>query len=194
MLVNGTTYFFVVSASNASGESPNSSEASVTPTAAPPPPISSLVVNDNLPAGCVSPNCNRDKWSIQSNFQVGNVAFGDRTYTVDAVPAAGNVLLGKSWIRTAADSKSYTGNPLATFTITGTFVYLAVDNRHNAANGKPAFLDASWTDQGYDLTIRQTGTSTFPYSVWRKSVTSGSMVSLPPIGTSAAPCYFAVVQ
>jgi hypothetical protein len=194
MLVNGTPYFFVVSASNSGGEGPNSGQASATPTATPPSPITNLVVNDNLPAGCVTPNCNKDKWSIQSNFQMGNVLFGDRTYTIDVVPSAGMVLLGKPWIRTAADSKNYTVNPLATFTINGTFVYLLVDNRHNGTGGKPAFLDATWTDQGYDVTIRQSSTATFPYSVWRKSVTSGSTVNLPAIGTATAPCYIAIVQ
>jgi hypothetical protein len=192
-LTNGTTYYFVVSAVNAAGESPDSAQASATPGATPPPPISNLVVNDNLPAGCVSPSCNRDKWSIQANFQVGAVAFGDRTYTVDAVPAGGMALLGKSWIRTAADSKSYATNPLATFFVNGSVVYLLVDNRHNTG-AKPAFLDATWTDQGYDVTIRQTSTSTFPYSVWAKTVTSGTTFALPAIGTTAAPCYIVVVQ
>jgi hypothetical protein len=191
-LTNGTTYFFVVSATNTAGEGPNSTEKSATPSAAP--PISNLVVNDNLPAGCVTPNCNRDKWSIQSNFQVGNTAFGDRTYTIDSVPAAGAVLLGKSWIRTAADSKNYTVNPLATFTVTGTFVYLLVDNRWNGTTGKPAFLDATWTDQGYDVVVRQSSTATFPYSVWRKSATSGTTFNLPALAAATAPCYLAIVQ
>jgi hypothetical protein len=191
MLTNGTQYFFVVSATNAGGESENSTQVPATPVAATS-PISNLVVNDNLPAGCVAPNCNKDKWSVQSNFQVGNTAFGDRTYTIDSVGNA--VLLGKAWIRTAADSKNYTVNPLATFTVGGTFVYVAVDNRHNGTSGKPAFLDATWTDQGFDVVIRQSSTSTFPYSVWRKSVTSGSTVSLPAVGSSTAPCYLVLVQ
>jgi hypothetical protein len=193
-LTNGTTYYFVVSASNAAGESPDSSQVSATPGATPPAIISNLVVNDNLPAGCTAPNCNRDKWSVQSSFAIGAVAFGDRTYTVDAVPAAGSVLLGKPWIRTAADSKNYPTTPLATYLNNGTFLYLLVDNRHNATSGKPAFLDATWTDQGYDVTIRQTSTSTFAYSVWRKAITPGTTVGLPAIGTTTAPCYLAVVQ
>jgi hypothetical protein len=195
-LANGSQVFLVVSASNAGGESPDSAEVSATPAPGgpPAPSISSLVVNDNLPAGCAPGACNRDKWSVQAGLQVGATVFGDRTYTLDSVPAGGSGLLGKPWIRTAADSKSYTVNPLATFGFTGSFVTLLVDNRHNDASGKPVFLDASWVDQGYDVVIRQSSTATFPYSVWRKAVATGTTVSLPAVGTTAAPCYFVVVQ
>jgi hypothetical protein len=130
---------------------------------------------------------------VQSNFQVGVTAFGDRTYTVDSVPGAGSSLLGKPWVRTAADSKAYPTTPLATFTITGTSVILLVDNRLNSGT-KPPFLDATWTDQGYDVVIRQSSTATFPYSVWKKTVTSGSTVNLPAVNSTAAPCYIVLVQ
>jgi hypothetical protein len=49
-------------------------------------------------------------------------------------------------------------------------------------------------DQGYDVVIRQSATSTFPYSVWRKPATAGSTVSLPRINSSVAPCYLVIVQ
>ncbi|HEY0712738.1 MAG TPA: galactose oxidase-like domain-containing protein, partial [Polyangia bacterium] len=82
-LTNGTTVYFVVTATNAFGEGPASAQVAATPNALA--PISNMVVYDNLPAGCVTPNCHKDKWSVQTNFQVGNNAFGDRTYTIDAV-------------------------------------------------------------------------------------------------------------
>jgi glucose/arabinose dehydrogenase len=158
----------------------------------PPPSLSNLVVNDNLPAGCVSPSCNKDKWSIQSSFAVGVQPFGDRTYTIDSI--GNSTLTGRPWVRTAADSKNYTGSPLATVSVTGSFVYLIVDNRHNGTGTKPAWLDSSWADQGYDVVVRQSSTATFPYSVWRKAITSGDTIALPRIGSSVAPCYFVVVQ
>jgi uncharacterized repeat protein (TIGR03806 family) len=194
-LVNGTTYYYVVTASNANGESANSAEKSATPVA-PTAAISNLVVNDtattNPPAG-TDGIANSLQWSIQTNFQVDVVAFGDRTVKVTAVPTAGNTLLGKAWIRTAADSKNYAGAPLATFTSGGSSVYVAVDNRHNGTGTKPTWLDATWVDQGYDITITE-GTTARPYSVYRKTVMVGSTVTLPTINSPTAPCYIVIVQ
>jgi hypothetical protein len=159
-----------------------------------PPVIANLVVNDtaisNPPAGADG-IANSAQWSIQNNFQPNLTAFGDRTFKVTGVPA-GSVLLGKPWIRPAADSKHYTGTPLATFTGGGSFVYLAVDNRHNTG-ARPAWLDASYVDQGFDITVTE-GTTARPYSVYRKPVTAGSTIALPRIGSATAPCYLVIVQ
>jgi glucose/arabinose dehydrogenase len=159
-----------------------------------PPVISNLVVNDsaitNPPAGADG-IANSAQWSIQNNFQANVTAFGDRAFKVTGVPA-GSVLLGKAWIRPAADSKNYTGTPLATFTVGGTFVYLAADNRHNTG-ARPSWLDASYVDQGFDITVTE-GNTARSYSVYRKPVTSGSTVALPRIGSATAPCYLVIVQ
>ena len=130
-------------------------------------------------------------------FSLALTVFGDRAYTVITVPTAGNALLGKSWIRTAADSKNYTpiSPPLATFTTGVSSIALVVDDRLNATGTtKPAFLDSTWVDQGYDLTIRETSTATRVYSVYKKAVTVGSTVTLPTINSTLAPCYFIVAQ
>jgi hypothetical protein len=153
--------------------------------------ISNLVVNDTSPGGDGVPN--NTQWSVQANLQMTLQPFGDRSFTIGSIGNA--VLTGKPWIKTAADSKSFTGNPLATFTLNGTLVYLIIDNRHNAANGRPPWLtDTAWVDQGFDVMVNQTTTTTFPYSVWRKSFTAGATVSLPPVGSSLAPGYFVVAQ
>jgi hypothetical protein len=172
--------------------------AQVTVTSAGP-AISNLVVNDtattNPPAG-TDLIANSTQWSVQANLQAGNTAFGDRTYTVDSIGLA--ALNGKPWIRTAADSKNYTPTspPLATFTLTGTTVYLLIDDRW--ATGTPAlstWLPAGFTDTGSNVVIRQSPTQTFPYSIYKKTgFTSGSTVTLPTIGGSSAPCYLVVVE
>jgi hypothetical protein len=153
-------------------------------------PISNLVVNDTTTGA--DGIANNTQWSVQSNFQQGVTPFGDRTVTVSVV---GNpALAGKAWIRTAADSKSFTGTPVATFTLNGDTLFLLVDNRHNnATTGKPVFLDATFSDTGLDATILE-GTTARPYSIWKKSVVSGSTVSLPTVSSAVAPFYFVVVQ
>jgi hypothetical protein len=152
--------------------------------------IAGLVVNDTTPGGDGIPN--NSQWSIQANFQTGQAPFGDRAFTVESI--GNTVLTGKPWIRTAADSKSFTGSPLATFLVNGSFVFLVIDNRHNGADGRPAWLDSTWVDQSFDVVIRQSGTTTFPYSVWRKPVIAGSTVNLPTVNSSFAPGYFVIVQ
>ncbi|MDP8999531.1 MAG: fibronectin type III domain-containing protein, partial [Myxococcota bacterium] len=186
-LTNGTPYFFVASATNATGEGPNSTQVSATPAAAGP-AISNLVVNDTA---------NSAKWSIQTNFRVGQLAFGDRTYTIDSIAAS--VLIGKPWIRTAANSRAYTKTspPLATFVLTGTTVYLAIDKRWNGSNGRPSWLtDTAYVDTGFDVVVRQSSTVALPHRVWKKTgFTSGTTVTLPTIGHSAAPlCYTVIVE
>jgi hypothetical protein len=182
------SYTYRVKASNAAGDSgpSNADDATVT---APSSGIANLVVNDtattNPPAGSDG-IANANQWSIRTNLQTGDTAFGDRAYTVNL---GNSGLAGKPWVRTAADSKSYAGTPLATFTVTGSFVYLLVDDRHNTA-----FLtNAGYTDQGTNASVLE-GSTTRPYSVWRKAVTSGSTVTLPTIGSATAPCYIVVVQ
>jgi hypothetical protein len=157
---------------------------------APSTPISNLVVNDTTPGN--DGIANSQQWSVQTNFRAGVMAFGDRTVTVSAT---GNGSLdGKTWLRTTADSKSFTGSPVATFTLTGDTLYLLVDNRHNnTTTGKPPFLDATYSDTGTDVTIAE-GTTPRLYSVWKRSVVSGSTVSLPAVNSSAAPFYIVVVN
>jgi hypothetical protein len=154
-------------------------------------PISNLVVNDTSAANAGTDGVpNNQQWSIQTNFRTGVPAFGDRTVNITSVGTG--TLGGKAWIRTAADSKTFAGSPLATFTVNGQFVYLLVDDRHNTGS-KPAWLDATFTDQGFNATILE-GTTTRQYSVWRKTVTPGSTVTLPTINSAIAPCYLVVVE
>jgi hypothetical protein len=183
------SYSYRVQAFNGGCDSGFSSTVTVMVTCGTGSSIANLVVNDTSTGNDGIPN--NTQWSVQAGFDggAGQRPFGDRTYTLAALPAAATHLRGKPWIRTAADSKTYAGSmpPVASATVNGSFVYLAVDDRH--ATG---FL-AGYTDQGYNLTVNE-GTTARAYSVWRKPVTSGSTVNFPSIGSTTAPFYFVIVE
>jgi hypothetical protein len=68
-------------------------------------------------------------------------------------------------------------------------VNLLVDDRHATA-----FLtNAGFADSGMNATVAE-GTNSRTYSIWRKTVTSGSTVTLPTIGATTAPLYIVVVK
>jgi hypothetical protein len=73
-------------------------------------------------------------------------------------------------------------------------VYLLIDDRHNVSGRPPWLTDPGYVDQGYDVVVRFTPTQTYPFSVWRKSVTSPSTVALPVMNTNVAPAYIVIVQ
>jgi glucose/arabinose dehydrogenase len=140
------------------------------------PSITNLSVRDTA---------NAADWSIQPNLQVGNNAYGDRTYTFIAIPA---IVAGSTWIRPANDSKTYTGNPLVTFSIgAAADVYVAL----NDAGARPAWVDATWTDTGVNLDTRESSTQTRTYSIFRKRFNPGQ-VALGPWGSGASMYLIAV--
>jgi fibronectin type 3 domain-containing protein len=158
-------------------------------------PITNLVVFDtattNPPAG-TDGIANSTQWSIQSsNFATGLNSHGDRTNTIKTI--GDSTLVGKTWIRTAADSKNYTGTPLATFVINVTQLNILIDDRYGPSPTRPTWLDSSFTNTGLKVTILE-GSTDRPYTIWRKTVTAGSTITLPTIGATTAPCYIVVVQ
>ena len=135
----------------------------------------------------VSDGANSANWSVQSNLQVGNLSFGDRTFTFTAVPA---VVAGGNWIRTANASKAYTGNPLATFAISAAAdVYLALDNRAPL----PSWVDSSWVDTGADLTMAESSTVSRGFSLFKKRFNAGT-ISLGPWNNTGTSMYTVIVK
>jgi hypothetical protein len=121
---------------------------------------------------------NAADWSLQGNLQVGNNVYGDRVYTFTQIPAN---LLGSTWIRTANDSKTFTGNPAVTFSLSAAAdVFVAA----NDIGPKPAWLDATWVDTATNINTQEAGTAR-TYSVYRKRFVAGS-VSLGPWGSGSS--------
>ena len=134
----------------------------------------------------VSDGTNSAAWSVQSNLQVGNTVYGDRTFTVAGLPAA---VAGGRWVRTANASKSYTGTPLATFSLSAAAdVYLAFDNR----GALPSWVDSSWVDTGSDLTTSESGTSR-AFSIFKKRFNAGT-VTLGPLNNAGISMYLVIVK
>jgi glucose/arabinose dehydrogenase len=134
----------------------------------------------------VADNPNIAGWSLQSNLQLGNTVYGDRTFTVTAVPA---MLVGANWVRAANSSKTYTGTPVVAFTLAAAAdVHVALDNR----SALPAWLDATWTDIGETMTTSESGT-TRSFRLLRKRFGAGS-VSLGPLGNGGISMYTVIVK
>ncbi len=122
---------------------------------------------------------NAADWSVQDNLQVGTVLYGDRTYTLASAP---DDLVGARWIRTANDSRMATADPLASFTISApAVVAVGIETR----GPKPAWVDATWTDTGTQLTDFEGSTSYRRYEVYTKAFPAGP-VTLGPLALPSA--------
>lgn len=88
---------------------------------------------------------NAADWSIESDFGEGAMLFGDRDLTCTSLPAS---LAGAEYIRTACDSKLYTGDLAEMKAGEDMTVYVAIDTR---VEPLPAWL-SGWTNTGTSLT------------------------------------------
>ncbi len=123
---------------------------------------------------------------MQANFQVGTLQFGDRAFTVTSIPAA---LAGGAWLRTANDSKAYTGNPLVSFSLNqAADVYITLEDRNAAV---PGWL-AGWSNTGLKMTTNEGGTAR-SFTVFTKSFVAGT-VNLGPSGGAGFSHYNVIVK
>jgi hypothetical protein len=181
-------YTYRVKSTNANGDSPsNTDDATVTAAS----------VSINQPGGQRHGHHQPARWHRrdrkqlavvrQTNFAVGNTAFGDRTYTIDAVSASATHLLGKPWVRPAADSKNYTATspPLGTATVNGSFVFIAVDRppRHHLPHQR-------WLREPGLHHHRQRDLHDDPHlQRLAEGAHLGATFTFPTVGATTAPCY-----
>jgi polygalacturonase len=171
----GTTGTFTITVKGTAGSASHSASATVTAGTTGGLTISGLSAKDTA---------NAADWSVQSNLHVGSVQYGDRTFTVTAVPTA---LGGAAWIRTANDSKGATTNPLVTFSVNKqATVAVAVDTRI----GRRSWMDSSWTDTGTQ--IRNNESTPRSFEVFTKTFPAGQ-VGLGPNGSTSSSMYMIVV-
>ena len=120
---------------------------------------------------------NAQDWSIQTNLQVGDTQFGDRTYTLTAIPEE---YVGADWIRTANDSKGYDGDTLVTFQVTDTVdVLVAFDDRLTLRDWL-----STWSDTGKEIVNSESVPKTF--SLYIKSFQPYDTVVLGSVNQTAA--------
>ncbi len=133
--------------------------------------IRSLKVNDTA---------SQYSWSIQSGLDAGKEVFGDRQCKFTSVPEQ---LKGAEWIRTACDSKKYTGDEAAFTAAQDITVYVGIDTR---AEVNADWL-SSWTKTS--MTMTDDGSPNITYNIYSKDVTSGQQVTLGAVNMATAVNY-----
>ncbi|QNU66057.1 pectate lyase [Ruminiclostridium herbifermentans] len=135
--------------------------------------IKSLLVNDST---------NAADWSIQSNLQVGDLVFGDRTVKFISMP---DFLIGSEWIRTACDSKMFTSTEATFVPNIPITCYVGLDTRITSI---PSWL-SGWTNIGE--TFDNDGAVTF--QIYMKSFPGGTIVELGTNGASSSVVNYVVI-
>ncbi|MCP4583421.1 MAG: hypothetical protein GY839_17570 [candidate division Zixibacteria bacterium] len=96
---------------------------------------------------------------------------------------------GCTWIRSANDSKTYTGTTLVSFTINDNAdVYVA---HNDLITSKPTWL-ADWIDSGENIVNNESPANTF--SLYQKNYVSGSTVSLGNNGNTSESMYTIIIK
>ena len=169
-LSEGTTYGFIVTAIDTSGnESAPSIEKQFTTTTGtppPPPPTPSSLTISNLTVAS-----GKTYVVPTAGLQVGGKVYIDRSYTFRTVPAS---LQGAAYIQTANNDKAATQAAFLSFTVNQPVtVSVAHDVR---ITPKPAWL-ATFTDTGKDLVTSDTTLHLFAQSFAAGTITLGGNVN-----------------
>lgn len=130
-----------------------------------------------------------DPWVIYSNLQVGDIAYGGRTYTWSAIP---NEFVGETWIQLNQSARAFTAaTDLATFELTSAAdVYIF---HVSGITTKPAWLQ-QWTALPVTSDYLMTCTNTDKLYPYVKSFPAGSTVHLGQNGNTTRAPYMVIVK
>ncbi len=112
---------------------------------------------------------NYSDWSVQSDLQEGKEVFGDRAFKFTRVP---EILKGAEFIRTACDSKKYSGTQATFKAGEDISVFLALDNRITET---PEWLK-TWNKT--DMIIDIDGDPAVTFNLYKADVKKGDTVTL----------------
>lgn len=177
----GKAYTKQVTPSTTAAPTTTAKPATTTTTSVTAPPV---VAADGLIENLtVFDKTNAAAWSVTSGARVGETLFGDRDFTISAMPTN---LTGAQMIRTACDSKVKTTD-LGKFTAgKNATVYAAVDSRVTAK--LPDWLKA-WTYTGCAVTTSNALTLT----LYKLDVKAGEVVALGTNGGSTESVNYVVM-
>lgn len=131
-------------------------------------------------------------WSVQTNLQVGNKLFEDRTYVVESV---NSFFLGSTWIRTANDARTYVGSgDLTTFVAKSAIVVYV--GHSQGVTAKPDWF-STWEEcprgDNNDFNMTSNGGAE-TYWFWKKSFNAGSTVELGQNASTKRSMYIVIVK
>ena len=124
---------------------------------------------------------NATDWSIQNGISNGTVVFGDRECQFTSVPS----FLGQAeWLRTACDSKLFSGDQVSFSVSEDASIYVGVDSR---LNENPVSWLSSWTKTKDTMT--DNGDPNVTYELYSKNVKKGETVTIGQNGVSKSVNY-----
>ena len=143
--------------------------------------IAKLIVHDTA---------NGANWSIQQNLGAGSKIFGDRDYTL-ADQGNSSSVSGVEYIRTACNSKSFSGN-LATLTAAEDIrLYIMLDQRVSQYVAEQG-ISPNWLDDYTHMRTQVFSSNGEEFTVYVRDVNAGETVALGSNFTSQnCVCYFA---
>lgn len=148
-----------------------------------PTPVSQLIISNLV----ISDTKNAPKYSLQTNLQVGNILFGDRTYMITFISPT---LQGSQWIQTANNSKAWNLNTtLMSFQVNkSTNIFVGIDQRL----AKPAWIDNTWTASG--LKIMDSEKHPISFLFFQKTYQAGTIKLGPNGGGNNSNMYTVLAQ